>query len=454
MFAFSESLFWYKLVFMAELLAAEGLATYTLKKKPRFALRVVLCVLGCEAVAFLYPLFDFGYNAVYSSFMFLLLFAATLAALKICYDEPWVNVLFCGIIAYTTQHIAYETYNFLVTVTGMQGFGDVYSSGGVMQYNLMTAAVWFGSYAMIYWLMWAFIEYRIRKQEDLRVDNLPLLCFSGVIVAIDIVLNAVVTYSSESTSMLIYGVLYVYNLLSCSLAIGMQFSMLGKRLAEKELETVQRLWNQDKKMYEMSKENVELINVKCHDLKHQLRALRSAEGEIDKEAIKEIERAVNIYDGAVKTGCDVLDVILAEKSLYCEKRAIKLTAIADGEKLNFMSKTDLYSLLGNAISNAIEAVADIKDKEKRLIRLRIDETGGLISVHVENCFAGEKLELVNGLPKTTKGDERYHGYGVRSMQLIAEKYGGGLSVSVYGGMFNLDIIVPAGQSGQDRTQSG
>ena len=87
MFAFSSPLYWYKMVFMAELLVAEGLATYTLKKRPKFALRAVLCVLGCEALAFLYPVFDFSYNAVYTSFMFLLLFAVTLCAMFL-YQAP------------------------------------------------------------------------------------------------------------------------------------------------------------------------------------------------------------------------------------------------------------------------------------------------------------------------------------------------------------------------------
>ena len=437
---------------MAELLVAEGLATYTLKKRPKFALRAVLCVLGCEALAFLCPVFDFSYNAVYTSFMFLLLFAVTLCAMKVCYDEPWVNIIFCGIIAYTTQHVAYETYNFIVTASGLQGFGVAYDSSEI-EYNGFTFSVWLGAYGLIYWFVWAFVAYRIRRQENLKIDNLPLLVFSGVIIAIDIILNAIVTYSGEEISILIYTVVYIYNLLSCSLAIGMQFSMLGKRIAETELAEVQGLWDRDRKLYEMSKENVELINVKCHDLKKQIRALRTASGEVDKDALREIEQAVNIYDGAVKTGSDVLDVILAEKSLYCEKHGIKLTCIADGEKLNFMSKPDIYSLFENAISNAVEAVSKTEDKSARFVRLRITEAGKLLSVHVENhCPVIPEFE--NGLPKTTKGDERWHGYGIRSMRLIAEKYGGGLSASVAGDTFNLDIIMPLPQSGQKTAQSG
>ena len=444
MFAFSSPLYWYKMVFMAELLVAEGLATYTLKKRPKFALRAVLGVLGCEALAFLYPVFDFSYNAVYTSFMFLLLFAVTLCAMKVCYDEPWVNIIFCGIIAYTTQHVAYEFENFFLTVFDLGNSGMAYGSLDAVtgEFSLFTVLVYAGSYFFVYWFIWAFVEHRIRQRESLRIEYSYLFVFAAVIVAVDIVLSIVVTYLPRPADIKPFLlVISIYNILSCSLAIGMQFSMLGKRIAETELAEVQGLWDRDRKLYEMSKENVELINVKCHDLKKQIRALRTASGEVDKDALREIEQAVNIYDGAVKTGSDVLDVILAEKSLYCEKHGIKLTCIADGEKLNFMSKPDIYSLFENAISNAVEAVSGIADPDRRIARLKVTCSGRLISVHIENCCDAAP-EFEDGLPKTTKGDERWHGYGMRSMRLIAEKYGGGLSASVEDGMFYLDVVLP------------
>lgn len=450
MFDFSTPLFGYKLVFMTELLLAEGLATYTLKKHDRFALRAALSVLVVYAVTFLLPVFP--NNAVYTSFMFLLMFTFTMVAMKISYDEPWLNLVFCGIVAYTTQHIAYEIYGFVTNALGLGYSGFVYGSvAPAKSFDIFMGIAYFCSYFFVYWLIWAFIERRIRLQEDLSLEHLPLFVFVVVIVAVDIVLSIVVTYlpahANSKSYLLIIG---IYNILSCSLALGMQFSMLGKKLAQKELETVQSLWNQDKKAYEMSKENVELINVKCHDLKKQIRALRTAVGEVDKAALKEIEQAVNIYDGAVKTGSDVLDVVLAEKSLYCEKHGIKLTCIANGEKLNFLPATEVYSLFENAIQNAIEAVGKIEDVERRIIRLKTSVVGRMLSLHVENCV--DKMpEFVGGLPKTTKGDARYHGYGVRSMQMIAEKYGGGLTASVEDGVFNLDVVIPlSDRSGNEK----
>ena len=65
----------------------------------------------------------------------------------------------------------------------------------------------------------------------------------------------------------------------------------------------------------------------------------------------------------------------------------------------------------------------------------------MVSIHVENCFEGS-LSFEDGLPQTSKEDKSYHGFGMKSMQTIAEKYGGFLTASTKSGVFNLDIVIP------------
>jgi hypothetical protein len=60
---------------------------------------------------------------------------------------------------------------------------------------------------------------------------------------------------------------------------------------------------------------------------------------------------------------------------------------------------------------------------------------------VENCFNG-KLRFQNELPQTIKEDTACHGFGMRSMRLIAEKYGGYLAVGAEDNVFRLDIVIP------------
>lgn len=441
MFSFSSPLFWYKLIFIAELIVAEALATYSLRKKPKFALRVSTCVLGIFIVGFLFPIFF--YNAVYSSYMFLVLFGVTLIGLKLCYDEPWTHIIFCAVIAYTTQHMAYETFKYVLYVFDLGNIVTVYDEVGELQFNGFMLLAYGVCYALIYWAVWAFVEYRIRIQQNICLKNKSLLFLSGIIVLIDIVFGALLTYNTDrALSMMVQTVLFLYSLISCVICLVMQFLMLEQQHAEQELKEIQAMWRQDKRMYELSKENVELINIKCHDLKKQIRLLRSSEGEIARSSLKEIEKAIDFYDATVKTGNEVLDLIIAEKSLYCSQNDIKLTCIADGSSLNHIPMVDLYSLFENAIQNAIEAVGKYGEPEKRFVRIRVVRRGRMVSIHIENYFDGEVC-LVNGLPQTSKEDKRYHGYGMRSMKLIAEKYGGGLNVRSESGLFMLDILIPA-----------
>lgn len=285
--------------------------------------------------------------------------------------------------------------------------------------------------------------HKIRVQDELRINNLFLFIFVAAIILFDIILNNLVIYWEQSGVFKKYMLLLCfYNVAFCLLAIIMQFSVLDKNTVEKELEMVENLWVQDKKNYEFTKENIDLINAKCHDLKHMIRSLYSAERIIDKETLKEVERAINFYDGAIKTGNDILDVIFAEKLFYCGQHNIRLTYMADGEMLNFMSVGDIYSFFENAIQNAIEAVLHIPEEEQRLIRLKITGVGNMIAVHIENTIASNySLKLVDGLPETIKDDKNYHGYGMKSMKMIAEKYDGALNISVEDGMFILDAFM-------------
>ena len=101
----------------------------------------------------------------------------------------------------------------------------------------------------------------------------------------------------------------------------------------------------------------------------------------------------------------------------------------------------MYSLLGNALDNAIESAEHEKNVEKRVIELRVMAKGIFISVHVTNPCAIQP-EFVDGLPQTTKKDTVYHGFGMRSMRYIAEQYHGALTASWEDGVYSLDMVFP------------
>lgn len=431
-----NSFFFYKFIFMAEILCSEALFTFRLSRRSFFPLRVILSVVVCFGFAFAYPIAY--YNAAYSSLMFIALFGSTLFALKFCYNETWFKIVFLGVSSYSVQHLAYSFYSFInysfdlsTTTIGVykESNSDLFTPASFTAYLIC--------YFVVYWLTYLFFARKVRPGSGMIMGRVSMV-LSTAIILIDVVLHSVVVYNVPSDSALIvFLIIYIYNMSSCIFALSMQFLISDKVILKSELNTLENLWKQKQKQYELSKENIDLINIKCHDLKHQISSIA---GKLDSEELHNIKKAIMIYDSAVKTGNEVLDVIMTEKSLMCESRGIRLNCVIDGEKLYFVSKPDLYSLFGNAIDNAVESVINVKVADKRMIGITVKGLDNLVNIHIENYFHG-KISFNNGLPKTTKLNDSYHGFGIKSMKMIAEKYNGRLNIRTEDDKFFLNIIL-------------
>lgn len=102
---------------------------------------------------------------------------------------------------------------------------------------------------------------------------------------------------------------------------------------------------------------------------------------------------------------------------------------------------DLSAIFGNALDNAIESVMRVEDPEKRLIHVTVSARKGFTLITFENYFEGE-LSFAGQLPVTTKGDRGFHGYGLKSIRYVAEKYGGSMTVQAEEQWFKLNILFP------------
>ena len=106
-----------------------------------------------------------------------------------------------------------------------------------------------------------------------------------------------------------------------------------------------------------------------------------------------------------------------------------------------MSMMDVYSLFGNAVDNAVEAVCGLDDPAQKTIDIKTERVGGMVTVTVTNYFVGI-LRLRDGLPITSKRVETgYHGLGIKSMRMIAQKYHGDLQFQADGGLFTLIVYL-------------
>lgn len=430
--------FYKSFLFVTELLLAESLYLYRFRRRNRFWLRLIGGVGLCYLFAWLFPVpVD---NAFYFTFTFLMIFSFTILAAKFMFRESWFTVIFCCFAGYTTQHLSYEVYSVLLTLVNAGGSAGFYGQENFLQMfpNLFLFAVYMVVYVAVYFMCYFFFSTKLAPQEGVDVKKTFIFIFSIFILVVDILLNALVVYHPIEGGKLYVVIIGSYNMLCCIVSLYMQFEVAVRRKIETNFEMMQRIWEETKSQYEMSKETIEIINMKCHDIKHQIRTL-GTERTVSPEVLKELEERIDIYDSVVKTGNEPLDVILTEKSLLCTRQHINFSYIVDGGKLSFMREEDTYALFGNIIDNAIEAVTKLEEGQ-RIINLHVKEAGGVLHIRENNYFA-DGLVLENGLPRTTKGDRIRHGFGLKSIRYICERYGGTMSIETEGNIFHLNIML-------------
>lgn len=428
--------FVYALVpFFIQLSVAEGLFVYGLKRRPLFWARLAAgVVISAGAVLLLSVVISLVSHFLLGALIYVVIFALTVCVLLVCYDESFGTLLFCGLAAYAAQNMGYRLYCIaeLCGLTYMLGMRIGFGAASALLGNICMAIV----YVVVYFLF----ARRMKKYKLARLHNRNVLLISASTLTITVVLCAWTNnYYWQHFPLLIIN--FLFSVLACVFTLCLQSGMLENVALRQDMEIVEKLWHDDIARYELSKENIEMINMKCHDLKHRLREMRLSDCDVSKEEIEEIENAVNIYDCNIKTGCEPLDVILTEKSLFCRKNGIKLSCMADGESLDFMTAGELYTLFGNMLSNAVEAVQKISDKDKRVIDFTARRVGEMLVICTEN-YCDVEPTFKNGLPKTSKADEINHGYGIKSMKLLVEKHGGELKASADGGTFTLRILLP------------
>ncbi len=439
--------FYKSVQFVLELLIAEGLFLWRLDRRNYFLLRLIGAVAAIFLLAWLFPVPV--QNAFYTSFIFLVIFLFTVLMAKLVFRESWIKLIFCCIAGYTVQHLAYEIYNLALLVMGVSvGTSGLYGNHSVQPFpNAFIAIVYFFLYIVIYFFAEFLFGKRIEGGEPLRLTSGTFIVFCGLLLAIDIVLNAVVMYVlADGADDLYLIVIGVYNILCCIIVLFLQFEVTMRRRLEDTLRTVEHLRHQEKEQYEESKENIALINMKCHDLKHQIRMI-GGRNMLAEDELHAMEDLINIYDSTVRTGNEALDVILTEKSLVCTKNGIRFSLIVDGKQLSFMRDADIYSLFGNLVDNAIEAALPLEEG-KRVIGLRVKAVGDLLSVNMRNYFDKE-LHFEDGVPSTTKAEREYHGYGLKSVRYICERYHGDFSITTDDHVFVINILFPLKGSDQD-----
>lgn len=364
--------------------------------------------------------FDYSYLLV---FLFVFLCGLFL------YKEKIFTIFFSCMAAWGLQHISWNIlgilYDLLPNVSSYSDF--------------ILRLIYFICFIFVYgFTLFLFLKLDLKISYN-RHDKFSFLLSLIILVS--------TIYLSQSIQQWFISIrIYTLLVTLLSLIIMIIYPYLSSlRIKEKELsdekENLERMVSLQAKQQALSKEATDLLNMKFHDMKHQLLLMRSMDENKRDETTKEIEKSIDLYTDIARTGNDALDIVITQKSLLCTSKGIRFTYILSGECLSFMNKSDLTSLFGNILDNAIEA-ATKEEGEYRIIKLKAYPQNSMILIQEEN-YAHQKVSFdKNGLPMTSKGDKNYHGFGSRSISYITEKYHGHLHFTQLDDVFSLSIMLP------------
>lgn len=369
------------------------------------------------------------FSAVHTPLTLNLLLSTVLLALLIwaCFDCGVTHAVFSATCAYAVQHIT-SKLTYMVLQPWMLR-GEMAKEAPfwllVLTNAIVCAVIFFG------------FTRRVLLRGELLFDSTKTVVYSGLFLTVAVYLSFVLESNLDraaDTFLTSYLALNALCVLFAVAILSMEFSNCSIKRLENENMILARLLENDRQRYEQARQNMEKINIRYHDLKQQY----SRAGEEEREKLEAEMKELKLY---YYTGNKALDIALTQKAGICQDAGIQLVCSVDGQCLSGMTHYHIYSLLGNAIDNAIECLAKVEDGDKKVIDLSISRRGDMAVICVEN-YTPELPVLHDGALVTTKADPTGHGYGMKSIKNIAELYGGTADYFVEDGVFYLLVTLP------------
>lgn len=174
-----------------------------------------------------------------------------------------------------------------------------------------------------------------------------------------------------------------------------------------------------------------------HDFKNHIRTMQAlakenSYGELE-QYINELGDSITGVYGKTYTGVNFVDAIINCKMQAAAEQGIIMSVDAIYPHDASIKQTDVSAVLVNLLDNAIEACGRV-DTEKS-ISLSISSINSMLVIKVKNSSLP-----INDL-STTKSDTVRHGYGIKIVKSIAEKYSGAFDTSYSDGVFYAKVLL-------------
>ena len=206
---------------------------------------------------------------------------------------------------------------------------------------------------------------------------------------------------------------------------------------EKEVLELQNVYQE--RQYELINESVERIKEQQHDFRNHLNAIYYFGQNKDWKALKMYvdelrERTVEAKQ-FVNTGNIIFDGVLNYKLQKAEQEKIHMDLDVLIPTDIEIEPCDITIILGNLLDNSIEAT---KGKSDSWIRVKILYRLKRLNIIVTNTYSNE-LVYQGDFYQTSKQDKKKHGYGMRNIKEVVDRYDGIMDTNADNGVFTVTV---------------
>lgn len=183
-------------------------------------------------------------------------------------------------------------------------------------------------------------------------------------------------------------------------------------------------------------ENEEIRKLR-HDMKHYIAGAKLLLNDSRTDALKnyldEVDEKITICD-SIKTENQSLSAILNLKNVIAKQKGIVMK-VSVFSKLSQISDTDIFILFGNLLDNAIEACEKCESGE---ISVTIFEKSGFTNIEITNTTDKTDVDF----SKSSKENTQNHGFGMKSVVDVVNKYDGVLTAENQNEKVSVKISIP------------
>lgn len=172
------------------------------------------------------------------------------------------------------------------------------------------------------------------------------------------------------------------------------------------------------------------IQLWMHDLKnhisciHGLLEIRDYEGAMN--YVKSMDDKLQQVAIQKFTDHTIVNILMTEIKQRAEADGVEFEYYTDGVALSFAESADICAILGNLLDNALESSRQSEDK---VIHLDIyGNSEREVVIQVSNSCNQAPIVKASQL-QSTKHDGKAHGFGLKSVENAAKRYGGHLQIS-------------------------